>query len=129
MEQLPAGCSGKHVFWFLQSFGGEATDILKEKQAFVDGRKPSAPHSLLITFRAIVVLSCKRRQCRQAGRQRKKKRAEGRGEEGAGWLQGERGGKNGWGTACMPTSAPTAGLGSSAAVSVLVLRVLPGPGS
>lgn len=57
-----------------------------------------------------------------------RKRQRKRGREGAGWLQGERRGKNGWGSACMSTSAPAAGLGSSAAVSVHVLRVLPDPG-
>lgn len=42
---------------------------------------------------------------------------------------GRKRGENGWGSACMPASAPTAGLGNSAAVSVFVLRVLPDPGS
>lgn len=131
-------CSGAVFSWLqwglLLSLGCsvvvERQQIEKpRKQTAVDGRKPSAPESLLITRRAIVDLSCKRRQCRQAGRQRKKKRAGGRGREGAGWLQEERGGENGWGSACMSTSAPTAGLGNSAAVSVLVLGVLTGPGS
>lgn len=76
-----------------------------------------------------MVLSSIRRQRRQAGRQRERRREEEAEEEGAGWLQGERGGENGWGSACVSTPAPAAGLGSSAAVSVLVLGVLPGPGS
>lgn len=67
----------------------------------------------------------------QAGRgreeERKRQRKRERGE--AEWLQGERGGENGWGSACMSTSAPPVGLGSSAAVLLLVLRVLPDPGS
>lgn len=50
-------------------------------------------------------------------------------DKGQGCLQGGRGGENGWGSASMSTSALAAGLGSPAAVSVLVFCVLPGPGS
>lgn len=72
-----------------------------------------------------------RRQRGQSER-KKKERTRGRGRQGAGWLRGERGGwggEDGCGSAGVSTSAPAAGLGSGAAVPVLVLRVLPGPGS
>uniref|UniRef100_A0AAQ4NTR5 Transmembrane inner ear n=1 Tax=Gasterosteus aculeatus aculeatus TaxID=481459 RepID=A0AAQ4NTR5_GASAC len=86
---------------------------------------------------ATVVLSFRffffflRRQRGQSER-KKKERTRGRGRQGAGWLRGERGGWGGedvCGSAGVSTSAPAAGLGSGAAVPVLVLRVLPGPGS
>ncbi|KAM9718572.1 transmembrane inner ear expressed protein isoform 2-T2 [Menidia menidia] len=64
------------MFWLLQYLVEEKNEILAEKKTVVDEREPSAQHSLLITYRAIVVLSCKRRQCRQADRERRREKEE-----------------------------------------------------
>lgn len=60
---------------------------------------------------------------------RGEKEAEEEGERGHGGRREKEEGENGWRSACVSSSGPPVGLGSSAAVSVLVLRVLPDPGS
>lgn len=121
-----ATCSGDHryvwlpvVLWATRSRG-------RKRVAGECGRKGGTSTIEAINYPG-PLWSCLCRAPLQADTQRGRRRGGRR--EGAGWPQGEKGGEYGWGSAFKSVPAASAGLGSSAAVPGLVLRLLPDPGS